>query len=187
MLDTSGSIRRDDYKKQKEFVIGVSRALGLSEDGTNYGVVLFSQFASMDIKFSDFYDQRRFEKAVYALKQYGSVTRIDLGLRKSKKLFSPAGGHRKNANKVLFLLTDGSQTKAPDAVENSKLGRNIRYDGIELHVIGIGRNVDRAELESIAGGGERAFIAKNFDELKSPKFIEHFKSSCGKLSFLYRS
>ena len=133
----------------------------------------------MDIKFSDYYDQEKFERAVYALKQQGSVTRIDLGLRKANTLFSPDGGHRKNANKVLFLLTDGSQTKAPDAVENSYLSRNLRYNGIELYVLGIGTNVDKSELANIAGGEERVYIAKNFEELKSESFIHKFKESCG--------
>lgn len=180
MLDTSGSIYYKDYRKEKEFVTGVSKYLGISKEGTNYGVILFSQFATMDIKFSDYYDQESFEKAVYALKQQGSVTRIDLGLRKANKLFSPAGGHRKNANKVLFLLTDGSQTEAPDAVENAYLSRNLRYEGVELYVLGIGRNIKKSELINIAGGEERVYIAKNFDELKSVAFIQKFKESCGK-------
>jgi len=182
-LDTSGSIRKADYVKEKQFVYKVADFLGFSN--LQYGVVLFSHQASMDIKFTDFTNFQSFKEAVTKLPQSHSITRIDRGLLVAKnKLFTDAGGHRPNANKVLFLLTDGSQTYSTDAVDNALISQGIRYAGTELFVLGVGRGIQKSELVDIAGGKERVFIAKDFDTLTSSDFINQFNVSCSKFLFL---
>ena len=178
-MDTSGSIEKPDYVKEKKFVNDLATYLGFRN--THYGVVLFSFVAEMPIKFTDHRTLESFKDAVTGLTQAASITRIDRGLLIAQnELFSPAGGHRPNANRVLFLLTDGSQSFSLDKVDNPLISRNIRYSGTEFFVIGVGRGVKRDELVKIAGGEERVFIAENFDKLSSKEFIDQFNMSCSK-------
>lgn len=180
MLDTSGSIHKDEYRKQKTFVTQIAKDIGISKKGPHYGVILFGQFANVEIKLNEFYTKELFEKAVMKLKQPGSVTRIDRGLKKAyNALFTKNGGSRENAQKILFLLTDGSQTEGEDVVENSYLANNLRFIGVSFYVIGIGRKVAPEQLLKIAGSPQHLYFVKSFEELKSEKFIHQFNISCG--------
>ena len=182
-MDTSGSIAKEDFVKQKEFVNRLVASFGF--ESQNYGIVLFSYVAQMPIKFTDYNRLDAFKGAVLKLPQAGSITRIDRGLLLAqKKLFTKEGGHRPNANKVLFLLTDGSQTYSDDVVDNALISRNLRYSGTEFLVLGIGRGVNEDELIKIAGGKETVYIVDSFEKLKSQEFVNSFNISCSK-SFLY--
>lgn len=166
--------------KQKEFVNRLVTYFGFKEQ--QYGIVLFSYLAEMPIKFSDYNHLDAFKSAVLKLPQAGSITRIDRGLLLAQnKLFTKeGGGHRTNANKVLFLLTDGSQTYSTDVVDNTLISKNIRFSGTEFLVLGIGKGVNEAELAGIAGGKEKVYIAESFDKLNSNEFVKNFNISCSK-------
>ena len=184
MLDTSGSIHKDEYRKQKTFVAHVAKHIGIDRYGPHYGVILFGQFAKVEIKFNEYFTAESFEKAVMKLKQPGSVTRIDRGLKKAYNvLFTERAGSRQNAQKILFLLTDGSQTEGDDVIENSYLANNLRFIGVSFYVIGIGKKVDPGQLMKIAGSPQHLFFVKGFDELKSRSFVYRFNISCGEFTF----
>ena len=181
-MDTSGSISKDDFVKQKEFVNRLVTSFGF--ENRRYGIVLFSFLAEMPIKFTDYNRLETFKAAVLKLPQARSITRIDRGLLLAQhKLFTKEGGHRPNANKVLFLLTDGSQTYSSDVVNNTLISKNLRYSGTEFLVLGIGKGVNEKELTNIAGGKEMVYIVDSFDKLKSQDFINSFNISCSKFLF----
>ena len=178
-MDTSGSIAKDDFVKQKEFVNRLVASFGF--ESQKYGIILFSYVAEMPIKFTDYNRLDAFKAAVLKLPQAGSITRIDRGLLLAqKKLFTKEGGNRPEANRVLFLLTDGSQTYSDDVVDNALISKNIRYSGTEFLVLGIGRGVDRDELNKIAGGKETVYVVDSFEKLKSQEFVNSFNISCSK-------
>ena len=115
-----------------------------------------------------------------ALKQSGSITRIDRGLTKAHNvLFREAGGSRPNANKFLFLLTDGSQSLGHNVIDSSLIAKNLRFMGVKFYIVGVGRSVNPAELAEIGGDEESVFLAKSFDELISRRFIDQFNIRCG--------
>lgn len=95
IVDTSGSIRKEDYQLQKDFIKTVASGNRLSENGTHIGVVLFSHMTSIPIKFNDYYDLEQFKEGVQLMKQEGSITRIDRGLKLAyDQLFTTAFGVR---------------------------------------------------------------------------------------------
>ena len=68
---------------------------GLSANGTRMGVVLFSNWASIPIKFNDYYNVDEFRDGVRLLPQEGSVTRMDRGFKIAyDKLFTRGYGSR---------------------------------------------------------------------------------------------
>lgn len=74
--------------------------------------------------------------------------------------------------KLLIVLTDGSQTKYASAEDPGNVAIEIAKSGIHVIVIGIGRGIDRRELDHMAGGPGKALVAQNFDELISSEFIQ---------------
>ena len=68
---------------------------GLAENGTRMGIVLFSQTASIPIKFNDYYDLSEFKEGVDLLGHEGSITRMDRGFKIAyDKLFTKGYGSR---------------------------------------------------------------------------------------------
>ena len=121
-----------------------------------------------------------FNEAVDGIPLMGKTTRIDKALRLAQReMFSLSNGGRPGRPKVLILLTDGSQTAENDAEDPVKVADEIRAVGVRLLVIGIGKGIDKEELDKI-GGGNNVFVASTFDELIREDFMDKLKTgSCG--------
>ena len=145
---------------------------GVSKDGSRASVLTFSFNAELTIKFKDHTDITTFSNAVDAIPLMGSTTRIDKALRLTQsKMFTLESGARATTPKVLILLTDGSQTKDAGAEDPGDIADELRQDGINVIVIGIGSGTDLKELSHMAGGVDNAFSAATFDELIGGDFI----------------
>ncbi len=182
IVDSSGSLRRH-YGKEKEFVKQIAEAFELSEAGSRAGVVTFSYHAELSIGMNKHNNVKDFNNAVDGLPLFGSTTRIDKALKLARQQLMV--GARTDAPRLVFLLTDGSQTRSADAEDPAIISKELIDDGIQLIVIGIGRNVKVAELESIAGKKSNVYLAKDFDELQSRSFVETVSNSgCKKSKYL---
>jgi len=90
----------------------VAEIFGVGRSASRVGVVTFSHKAEHSITLNDHDDLYSFSKAVDDIPLMGSITRIDLALRKAQKeMFKVQNGARDGIVKILVLLTDGSQTK----------------------------------------------------------------------------
>lgn len=149
----------------------IAENLGLTENGSRAGVITFSWHTEYNIKLKDHATLQDFKKAVNQLPFFGHTTRIDKALKLARKeLFAVENGARQNVPKFVILLTDGSQTKDADAVDPALIAEQIRKSGVKMVVIGIGRSINGSELLNIAKEKSSLFLAKDFDELRSPTF-----------------
>ena len=76
----------------------------LSSRGIRAGVVVYSDEASIRIRFDDHYGSNSFKSALDRLAYDGKATRIDLGLKVSKELFYESNGGRGSSKKVNFII-----------------------------------------------------------------------------------
>ena len=74
--------------------------------------------------------------------------------------------------KVLFLITDGSQSLGKGIVNQAVVSKEIRSLGVRIIVIGIGSNIKAKELEAIAGGPANVHLASQFTQLLSEKSLQ---------------
>lgn len=176
LLDSSGSIT-NDYQNEKDFLKSVVLSFGISQDGSRASVITFSHHVEHSIKFKDHTDINSFNTAVDAIPLMGSITRIDKALRLTQKeMFLAANGARTNMPKVVVLLTDGSQTKAPGFESPVKVANELRSSGITLIVVGMGAGVKPRELADVAGGPDKTFTADSFKGLLSNGFMKSVKA-----------
>lgn len=181
IVDSSGSLRRE-YGKEKEFVKQLAESFEISEAGSRAGVVTFSYHAKLSIAMNQHTSVKDFNKAVDEEPLMGYTTRIDKALQLAKEQLMV--GARSDAPRIVFLLTDGSQTASADAVDPAIVAKQLRDDGIQLIVIGIGKKTKVAELQAIAGNNANVYLAKDFDELKSTEFVQKIsKVGCDKGQF----
>ncbi len=177
-MDSSGSLSTQ-YGKEKEFVKQLAEAFEISEAGSRAGVATFSYYAKLSIAMNQHRSVNEFNEAVDKEPLMGSLTRIDRALVLAKEQLMV--GARSDAPRIVFLLTDGSQTASVDAMNPAIVARQLRDDGIQLIVIGIGKKIEVAELQAIAGNKANLYLAKDFDELKSREFVQRIsKASCDK-------
>ena len=172
VVDSSGSLRKQ-FHKEIEFVKILADVFGVESDGSRIGVVTFSYSAEHSIKLSDHSDLKGFKAAVDNLPFMGYTTRIDkaLAIVRDESFLSSNGG-RGRVPKIVFILTDGTQTKDKGAQNPSSIAAQIRKKyGAMIFAIGIGQGINRVELEGIANGESRVYLAKNFGELKSTEFV----------------
>ena len=91
-----------------------------------------------------------------------SGTRIDRGLEAATGVL--AEGRRPTAKPVIVVLSDGRQVEAPERAA-AAADEARRAHGIEVYAIGFGADVDRAQLEAVAGDPARVFLALTGAEL----------------------
>ena len=179
VIDASGSILPKQYQHQKNFVKKLVDLNAMSKDGLHAGVVLFSQTSSVAIKLNDFFDSKAFAAAVQKVKHECSITRIDKGLKTAyDKLLSKSYGAREGVPKVLFLVTDGKQTRKYNFIEPRVASMPLKKAGVNIKAIGIGRSVDRKELETITGNAKTVYLIRYFNQLVDKKFFETFDFNC---------
>ena len=105
IVDASGSINPKNYQLQKDFIKNVAEENGISENGTRIAVVVFSQTASVPIKFNDYYDVKEFVEGVQLLNHEQSITRMDRGFKVAyDKLFTKGYGSRYVLSSPFLLL-----------------------------------------------------------------------------------
>ena len=181
ILDSSGSLR-NDYDKEKAFLNSLATTFGISNDGARAGVVTFSYNSEHTIKLNDHNDISSFADAVNKIPLMGSTTRIDKALRLTQKeMFTLQNGGRPGVNRLVFVLTDGSQTQDADAEDPGAVAEELRNSGIRLITVGIGKGVNKTELARIAGDAKDVFSAATFDELISYDFLSELnKAGCAK-------
>jgi len=106
MMDMSSSLLQQGFDKEKEFIVDVIKKVGpLSVGGLRAGVVVYNDGARTEIELNDYFDVESFVEAISKLQyEQKSVTRIDLGLKESRKSFSVDSGARGTSKKVSNLL-----------------------------------------------------------------------------------
>ena len=158
ILESTDSVKAE-HRKAKEFLKFFAASFGISSKETRAGVVTFSYFGELSIKLSDHSDISSFNLAVDNIKLMGSTARIDKALcLAQRKLFSLANGGRLGVPKLLILLTYSSP------VQNARVGEiadELRADGINILVVGIGRSMNATELLQVADSQQNVYITNN--------------------------
>ena len=166
LVDSSGSISRENYEKVKTFVSNLAASFNISPGGSRVAVVLYSTGATTAIKFDDFTSADSFERAVKLLKHERGFTRIDLALQRTYyDLFGRRGSSRYEVPKIAFLITDGKQTEDSQALSLGKMARLIKDQRVRIVAIGVGKQVETQELMTIATNEKDVIQADTFDNL----------------------
>ena len=110
MVDSSSSVRRDNYEKVKKFLIDLVDKLHISYSMTHVGIIHYNHKPFLDWDFSDDRAQNAelLKKAIKALKYQPGGTRTDKGMGlASQKIFESGKGERPAVPHVMLVITDG--------------------------------------------------------------------------------
>ena len=182
-MDASTSIGPYDFQKERDFVKAVADAFTFAPDQAIAGLVLYSTTANEEIPLGQHMSSAQFQLAVDQIPYIKGQTRIDKALKLTHNtLFSRS---RTGFPKVMIILTDGVQTKDPDAVPLDQAVAPLHRDGVRVFAVGVGSLADRDELRLMVQRDDDVFLAKNFDDLLKKTYkIAQRTCPAGKCYFL---
>ncbi|XP_068381061.1 integrin alpha-D [Eschrichtius robustus] len=206
LIDGSGSIDRNDFKRMKNFV----RAVMDQFKGTHtlFSLIQYSNRLKIHFTFSQFQASRSPQSLVDPIVQLSGLTFTATGIQTVvKELFHSKNGARKTAKKILIVITDGQKYKDPlkysDVIPQADRANIIRYAiGVgdafqdptarqELNIIGSVPSEDHvfkvdnfAALSNIQQQLQEKIFAVEGMQSKTSSFFQHEMSQEGFSSVL---
>eukprot|EP00037_Helgoeca_nana_P015140 m.141781 g.141781 ORF g.141781 m.141781 type:complete len:2442 (+) comp22882_c0_seq1:29-7354(+) len=176
LLDSSGSIDGTAFGGSpgtfQNKVLGFVQqivpyfSIGSGADQTQVGVVTFSDEVNVRIGLNNFSSASDINAAVAQIPYTGGSTYTSSGLNIVRtQLMAPGNGLRslsQGANRVLIVLTDGASTSGFSPGAESVL---IQQENVNIFAMGVGQNLNRAELDTIASSPSNVFLLKSFDNI----------------------
>lgn len=169
LIDGSGSITYTDFGKMLAFVKAVMSQL--QQSSTRFSLMQFSHTFRIHFTFNDFISTSSPLSLLDSVNQLRGSTRTASAIKHViTELFTTQKGARKDATKILIVITDGR--KEGDRLDYGDVIPMAEAAGIIRYAIGVGQAFyqaqSRQELEDIASSPSREYVfsVENFDALK---------------------
>uniref|UniRef100_A0A5F8HGK3 Integrin subunit alpha D n=1 Tax=Monodelphis domestica TaxID=13616 RepID=A0A5F8HGK3_MONDO len=171
VIDGSTSIDSHDFQQMKSFVRAVINQF--KETNTLFSLMQYSNRLKIHFTFADFQRSTNWGNLVNPILQLRGLTYTATAIRKvvRTELFQSRNGARKNATKILIVITDGE--KYQDKLQYKDVIPEAEQAGIIRYAIGVGDAFEYAsaqeELNIIASqpAKEHVFQVDNFSALKT--------------------
>ncbi|CDW87242.1 UNKNOWN [Stylonychia lemnae] len=165
VMDASGSIGRDNFKTQTDFVRNLIQNTKVGEDSYQIGLLLFSNNNQLLSDFSA--DQAALLTALDKIAYRGGGTYTNAALLEAKRLFTVQSSKRPDSLNIMFVLTDGVPT---DTIVDSTIS-SLKALEVQRYAVGIGSGIDQDVLMLISGDNNqdksRVYQVTDFNKLKS--------------------
>lgn len=167
VIDSSRSIRPDDYEKVKTFIINLLQFLEVGPDATRVGLLQYGSVVQNEFSLNTFTTRNEVEQAVRNMQHLATGTMTGLAIQYTMETaFSEAEGARPaylQIPRVCMIVTDG---RPQDTVE--EIAAKARKSGIQIFAIGVGR-VDMKTLKAIGSEpySEHVYLVANFSQIES--------------------
>ncbi|KAI2654808.1 Cartilage matrix protein [Labeo rohita] len=167
VVDSSRSVRPDDYERVKTFIKDVLLFLNVGHNQTRVGLLQFGSVVQNEFFLNSYFEKQHLLRAVERMEHLASGTMTGLALQfMREEAFSLARGARPahmQVPRVAMVVTDG---RPQDSVEEE--AARSRQDGIEVFAVGVGR-VDMATLRAIGSEPytEHVHLVANFSQIET--------------------
>lgn len=177
LLDSSGSIFPSNFTRMLLFASRVASEFMFGTNGAQFGVVTFSNVATLDIRLGEFSNISSFNNGILQIPFKAKVTNTSLGLRIASREILDNG--RDNVPSVIIVLTDG---RSDEPTKTQLEASFARSQGIRILAIGIGSIIDAEELYGISTDPDEdhVFLINDFSEDSFAKLLAPLvKETCG--------
>ncbi|XP_060079522.1 collagen alpha-1(XII) chain-like [Ylistrum balloti] len=162
VLDSSESEKQENFTKQINFVYNFAKRFEIGPDNVQFSTVTFSSEIRNDFYLNTYHRRNNVLHAIQNLKYMGAGTNTSLALKFVREnSFLPANGGRENASHIVIVITDG---QSADPTSTAKEANSLKHSVNKVFAIGIGDQLDTAELSTIASN-HHPLTVTNFDLL----------------------
>ena len=157
ILDSSNSIKDEDFNDMKEIVKKLVMDLGLASDKNRAALVLFSESPSLEAGFGQNETADKFQDVLKKLPKLGQKTRIDRALNVTENQIFPEA--RQDVYKMAIILSDGVQSTGAQGLRPSS--KPLRDAGVRVIAVGIGIGKRERRLRLMTDRDEDVVDAKS--------------------------
>jgi collagen type VI alpha len=152
ILDSSGSIKIENWKFVLNFVNEAIKRMDVSPRATRVGLVTFGNRAHIIFNLNNFTTSDEMYPIVSAARFLDENTNTSGGLYAARSImFTEENGDRPKAPNMAIVITDGESTY--DHNKTIPYAQEAKNEGILMISIGVGDKVSKDELEGIASVG----------------------------------
>ncbi|KAI3361009.1 hypothetical protein L3Q82_012904, partial [Scortum barcoo] len=160
LIDSSGSIEQEEYKKMKDFMKAVVTKSIVGQNEVHVGVMQFSTIQQLEFPLNRFYTEEEMSNAINDMQQIGGGTHTGEAITQVSQYFDAARGGRPDMRQRLVVITDG---EAQDEVSGPAAA--LRAKGVVVYAIGV-VDANTTQLLEISGSSDRMYAERDFDALK---------------------
>ena len=166
MLDSSGSIGSSNFETVRTFVLDFVGGLTIGPNDNQVGVIVFSSSASVVFNLNTYSSKFAVLNAISNIAYIGggTATHIALQLLISQG-FTTGGGARLSdggVSRLAVVLTDGVSNSAAQTISAASAVHSFE-PSINVYAIGVGSNLNQAELNAIASQPSYLSLVSSFD------------------------
>uniref|UniRef100_A0A3Q4GID2 Matrilin 2 n=1 Tax=Neolamprologus brichardi TaxID=32507 RepID=A0A3Q4GID2_NEOBR len=167
VIDSSRSIRTNDYEKVKTFIINLLQFLKIGHDATRVGLLQYGSVVQPEFSLSTYTTKSEVEQAVRNMEHLATGTMTGLAIQYTMETaFTEEHGARPmnlHIPRIAMIVTDG---RPQDTVE--EIAAQARQAGIQIFAIGVGR-VDMNTLRAIGSEphSEHVHLVANFSQIET--------------------
>ena len=156
ILDSSRSIKNEDFNEEKEIVKKLMMDLDLGPDKDRVALALFGATPKLEAEFGQ-YEASKFQDVLQTLPKMDDRTRIDRALNLAVDKIFPSA--RQDVHKMAIILTDGVQSTGARGLRPSS--KPLRDTGVRLIAVGIGDGKQERRLRLMTDRNEDVVDSKN--------------------------
>ncbi|XP_069814430.1 collagen alpha-6(VI) chain-like [Dendropsophus ebraccatus] len=161
LVDSSGSIGEDNYKKMKVFMKNLVNKTEIGPDKVQFGIVQFSDDSMEVLQLNKNGTKATIWEAIDKMRYMGRGTYTGKALEYVSQYFRENKGARPKVEKFLILITDG---QAQDDVKLQS--ESLRNSSVNIISVGI-FNANKTQLLEISGKIEQVHYLETFETLKT--------------------
>ena len=161
VVDSSNEVSSQGYTTEKRFVKSVARALNLAPKKSRVAVIIYSDYATTPIKFTDYQTTDRFNDAVDKLIHLRRTRRMDRALFETVEALKQA---RPLVPKLVFFLTSGRQDTGAPSLDAA--ARAVTETGAMMYLVAIGQRPNLRELRVVVEKPENIISVTTFGDLQ---------------------
>ena len=192
VLDTSNSIRPQNWPFMINFTASVARFLDIGLNDSLIGMILFGSRANIHFNVRRYLDQDSLVEAIL-----GTEYNISIGTRTWRALNLLRGSSQPNGTMMLregfphiaIVITDGrSQNHTLTNIAAQRLHDSNIFD--QVYAVGIGNNrrINREELRQIASDPSLAYFLNDFEESLFVELLQNISQQvCNICKFIVSS
>ena len=174
VLDASGSVGLANFNNMINFVATLTLTLNVGPLRTHVGVVRYSLSAQLLIKLGSISDPTQLDNAIRNIHYTGRNTATGTAIDLAHQQGFLSSRHSQGIPSVMMVLTDG---KTNAGVDPSIPAAVTIADGIHILAVGIGSEVDIAELNSIASDLNSVFLINSFSQEDFDKVVKPLQNA----------
>jgi Mg-chelatase subunit ChlD len=164
VLDASGSVGSDNFKKMKKFASAVVGEFTVGVDHLRVGALSYSSSTELELSLDNSLNAEQVKAKISSIRYTKGGTRTDLALAEAREELLKH--QRKDTPNVIVVITDGRSNKKALTLDEAKKTLDA---GITVFTVAVGTNFDVSELEAISSDPDDKHILRvqNFGNLEN--------------------